>query len=280
MSPQSSFSQLTKNDRRKQWKLLKTKHSQVIKAAKLDFDLKLGPALDKYQAEVDKLTKLAAKTNLDTNQVQPVLETVWALRKIVPTYSAKVKTLADPAKKELAGLLQAIEADGEGWEMLASALRKQMPAAATKDERDAAEALLAPLDHVHGISQTIIKHGQVVQPIFVRGNPNPRPKAAALVSEFIEAARLAGAAAHQAANAASQVTAGSNYELFKSRAQALTGSLKRLRAVAQAFHDGWNMDADVMTMAPNIIDAVALNGNYLQILEYCDAALKRIAMLP
>ncbi len=33
MSPKSSFSELTKNDRRKQWKLLKTKHSQVIKAA-------------------------------------------------------------------------------------------------------------------------------------------------------------------------------------------------------------------------------------------------------
>ncbi len=205
---------------------------------------------------------------------------MWALRKIVPTYSSKVKTLADPAKKELAGLLQAIEADGEGLEVLASELRKQVPAAATKDERDAAQALLTPLDNVHKISQTVIKHGLVVQPIFARGNPSPRPKAAALVSEFIEAARLAGAAAHQAANAASQVTAGSNFELFKSRAQALTGSLKRLRAVAQAFHDGWDMDADVMTMAPNVISAVALNGNYAQIIEYCDGTLKRIAMLP
>jgi len=280
MSPKSSFSELTKNDRRKQWKLLKTKHSQAIKAAKLDFDLKLGPALDKYQAEVDKLTKLAAKTNLDTYQVQPVLEKVWALRKIVPSYSAKVKTLADPAKKELAGLLQAIEADGDGWEVLASELRKQAPAEATKEERDAAEALLTPLDHVHKMSLTIIKHAQVVQPIFERGTPNPRPAAAALVSEFIEAARLAGAAAHQAANAGSQVTAGSNYELFKSRAQALTGSVKRLRAVAQAFHDGWDMNADVMTMAPQIIDAVALNSNYEQIIEYCDGTLKRIAALP
>src|SRR6185436_20620860 len=45
-------------DRRKEWKALKTKHAAAIKASHVDFDSKLGPAIDTFEKLV---TKVAAE---------------------------------------------------------------------------------------------------------------------------------------------------------------------------------------------------------------------------
>jgi hypothetical protein len=275
----SNFKLLTKTDRRKQWKLLKSKHSKAISAAKLDFDLKLGPALDKYQTQVDKLTKLAATTELHTNQIQPVLLTVKPLKQIVASYRDKVKTLSEPAKKELTALLKAIDADGVAWTELAQALHSQRPTGPTAAQKAAANGVVITLDNLRSIAATIVTRGERARVSYAKAKPNPRPEAAALVSKLVEAARLAGPAAYELANAATQVAAGSNYALFKTQAKAAARLIQGLRKAAEAFHTAWNMDLDVHTVT-NDTDALALKGNYDQIISDCDYVLKLIGKLP
>ena len=275
----ASFSQLTKNDRRKQWKLLKSKHSKAISQAKLDFDLKLGPALDKYQTQVDKLIKLSAKTELHTNQIQPVLDTFTPLKTIVTSYRSKLTPLSEPAKKELTALLKAIEADGDSWTKLAVALQSQKPTAPTDAQKQAAAGLVITLDSIRSSALTIVTRGERATAMYKGANPQPRPVAAGLASQLVEAARLAGPAAHELANAAEQTAKGSNYELFKTRAKATARLLKRFRDAEQKFYDAWNITLDDHTVSSEA-DAIALKGNYEQIISDNDYALKLIGKLP
>ena len=275
----SNFKDLTKIDRRKQWKLLKTKHSKAISAAKLDFDQKFGPALDKFQAQVDKLTKLAATTNLNTNQIQPVLDTLKPLKTIAASYQSKAAALGDPAKKELTALLKAIQSDATSWEALAVALMSQMPAAATNAEAQAATELVHYLDEVRKMAHTYVTRGERAVVAYQTQPGNPRPEAAALASRVVEAARTAGPSAYEAANAAENVSGGTNYPLFKARATAAAPLILRLRKAADTFMAGWDFDAAVMTISGDV-DAMAMKGNYEQLKQYCDSALKLIKKLP
>ena len=275
----ASFKELTKTDRRKQWKDLKTKHSKAIAKAKLDFDLKLGPALDKYQTQVDKLAKLAATVELNSNQIEPVMNTLGPLETIVASYHDKVKTLDEPAKKELTALLTAIDTDGREWKQLAASLWSQMPTAPTDAQKVAARAFNVPTQNIRLMAVTIVTRGERATAFYTNNKPTARTAAAALASNMVAAARLVGPSAHELGDAASQVVAGSNYELFKTRAKAALGLLQRFKAAAEAFHAKWNIALDDMTIASDT-DAVALNGNYQQIVADCDHLIGLIAKLP
>ena len=277
LTPQ--FKDLTKTDRRKQWKLLKSKHSSAISKAKLDFDLKLGSALDKYQIQVDKLTQLAATTELNSNQIEPVLVTTRPLKTIVDSYHDKVKTLPDPAKKELTGLLAAIDADIHSWGQLAVTLQSATPSGPTNAQKAAAHALQIPLDNIRSMALTVVTRGERAKVSYEKGTPNPRPGAAALAGHMVETARLAGPSAHELANAATQVVAGSNYELLKKRATAVAGLVQRFRDAAHEFRTAWDFNSDVNTISADF-DAQALKSNYDQIIEYCDGVLALIHKLP
>jgi hypothetical protein len=275
----ASVKQLTKVDHRQQWKGLKSKHSKAIAKAKLDFDEKLGPALDKYQTAVDKLLKLSATTELVSNQVQPVLEAELALKKIVASYHDKVKTLEDPAKKEMTAFLAALEAECAGWEHLTMNTMAAPPKGTTDAQKAAARALAAVLDNIRSVSLTIVTRGERAKVMYEKYKPNPRPEAAALTGHLVESARQGGPAAHEVANAASQVVAGSNYELFKTRAKAAAVAIQRLKDAADEFEAGWSFSATPMTMASDT-DAAALHGNHTQLVADCDAALDLITKLP
>ena len=127
----------------------------------------------------------------------------------------------------------------------------------------------------------IVTRGERAKVSYEKSTPKPRPAAAALASHMVEAARLAGPSAHEAANAATQVVAGSNYELLKKRATAAAGLIQRFRDAAHEFHTAWNMDLDVdVFTVSSETDAAALNSNYAQIIEYCEGALALIHKLP
>ncbi len=110
---------LVKSDRRKEWTALKAKHQAAIAAKKLDFNAKLGPALDKYQLAVAAVTKLFVAEKLSQPAVQKALTAARPLEPIAQTYLGRVKGMGDPAEKELTAFLKAIVADCAGWEQVA-----------------------------------------------------------------------------------------------------------------------------------------------------------------
>ncbi len=280
MPPTSNYRQLMQTDRRKQWKDLKAKHSKAITKAKVNFDLKLGPALDKYQTQVDKLTKLSATTELSSMQVDPVYTASKALKTIVDSYHDKVKLLDEPARKELAALLTAIDNDCLSWEKLAVNTMGTLAKGTTDAQKKAAAGLQIPLDNIRAMSLTLVTRGERAHTFYLEFPQGPRKEAAELTSHVVEAARLAGPAAHELANAAGQVIAGSNYELFKTRAEAASHLVRRLRDAIHAFDAGWAFGATpVMTMAGDT-DAMALHGNHNQTVSDCDDVLNKIAHLP
>src|SRR4051794_9199488 len=67
------LARLVKTDRRKEWVALKARHKAAIAAKKLDFNAKLGPALDKYQLAVAAVTKFFVAEKLNQPAVQKVL---------------------------------------------------------------------------------------------------------------------------------------------------------------------------------------------------------------
>jgi hypothetical protein len=279
MPPLSEFKLLIKNDRRKQWKLLKTKHKAALAKAKLNFDLKFGPALDKHTANVGKLAQLAGKRELRDADIQPVFESASAMQKIVTAYQTKVQALPDPARKELLAFLKAIDADRQGWRELVLSLQSETSPAPTDAQRAAAQALVIPLDNIRSMSLTLVTRGQRATEAYRVNQPAPRPGAAVLVSAVVEAARLAGPAAHELATAADTAAGGKNYKFFKERAKAAVPVITRLRKAAANFDKNWDMNSDVMTISINV-DAQAVRQNFLQTAEYCDDVLAKVGKLP
>jgi len=273
----AKFADLTKVDRRKQWKGVKEKHSKTIKAAKLDFDQKLGPALDKYQTQVEKIVALSAKGEINTVQVQPVLEAAQGLEKIVESYTGMVKKLEEPAKKELGGVLAAIEGDIDSWKELAVAT-SGTPAKGTTDvQKAAAHEVMGILDNIRSMCLTIVTRGPRAKAMYEK---EKRPLGAKLTSQLVEAARLAGSASHELANAAQQVVAGSNYELFKARAKAAGPLIQKALDAENEFMAKWNINLDEHVIAGRDVDASALKGNYDQIKQDFANAVALLNKLP
>lgn len=115
---------LVKSDRRSQWTALKSKHGKAIAAKKLNFDAKLGPALDKYQEPVKAVDKLFAAEKVSQPAIQKVLAASQPLRNIAEDYLDRVKGLGDPAEKELTAFLKGVIADCTGWVQVSNMLEQ------------------------------------------------------------------------------------------------------------------------------------------------------------
>src|SRR5436190_8751550 len=107
--------QLKKPDRRAEWKQLKKKHDALITKAKVDFNQKFGPALDKYQSQIEALKKLSEKTEIQSMHTQGILTAGQAVESTVSNYKELVKKLDESAKREMTAFLTAVEADIQGW---------------------------------------------------------------------------------------------------------------------------------------------------------------------
>jgi hypothetical protein len=231
---QNQFAELFKNDRRKQWKLLKEKHKAPIAAAKINFDQKLGPVLDGYQAAVDKLTKLAAEKELSSDHIDPVRKAAAPLKSIIASYANTIKTLPDPAKKELAALLTAIGNDVKSWDAAAIATTGGQPHTISKDQEKNAVMLVNLVDaEIRPGCLMLVQRGPKAKAEYIKLNKAP---AVELTDDLIESARLAGSASHQLADLAAKSLDGKNYAIFQQRAKATEALLKNLKDAAQAFH--------------------------------------------
>ena len=271
------YANLTKTDRRKQWKGLKDKHSKAISKAKLDFDQKLGPALDKYQTQVDKLTQAAAKTEVTSTMVQPILDTTAPLKKTVPAYKDSVKKLDDPAKKEMSDLLTAIDHDVISWEELVLATMGTISKGTTDEQKKAAHSVITILDNIRSMCLMIITRGPRAVEAYKK--ENKRPLGISLASAMVESARSAGSASHELANAAQQVVAGTNYELFKARAKAADTLIQKSLDAAGAYKAKWKISLpDFINIGDT--DAKVLESNFVQIESDFTAAITLLHKLP
>ena len=246
---------LIKTDRRQQWKDLKTRHKAAIAKAKLDFDLKLGPALDKYQVQVDKVENIAKTAELQSYQVQAVMDAAAPLDKIIKSYQDKVKLLEEPARKELSALLKTIDADCALW--LKYVLSSPTSLGATASQKAAAGALCTDLSQIRGFAEITTTRGPRAQARYEAAKPVPNKAAAALASQLVAAARIAGPLAHKLTDQCGGAAEGKNYPLFKAQAEAAGLAIKRFQKASAAFHDAWG-DADHGVTWTSDVDASAL----------------------
>ena len=139
---------LVKSDRRKEWQALKSKHKQALAASKVDFNAKLGPALDKYQLAVAAVTKLFVAEKLNQPAVQKALYAARPLEPIAQNYLGRVKGLGDPAEKELTAFLKAVLTDCAGWEQVAVLFDQGDTPAMSAAQLAAVKELYGPLDRL------------------------------------------------------------------------------------------------------------------------------------
>jgi len=271
------YKALSKTNRRQQWKDLKNKHSKLIAKAKVDFDLKFGPTLDKYQVQVDLFNKQIAGHDVTPALVQPVLAAATAVKKIADSYRDKLKTVEDPAKKDMTAFLTALEADRHSWEKLADSTKGAVPQPVSLAQQRAALELVKPLDQVRATTLTIVTHGQRAKQAYEKAVP-ARKGAAALVGSLVTAASLTSPAAHELTLVASHVAGGRNYELLKHRASATAVQLQHLREAAKAFETHWDSDSNPSTLLQNA-DVIALHEGYDKLVAELDEALEHIHKL-
>ena len=141
---------LVKSDRRSQWSVLKSKHSKAISTKKIDFDGKLGPALDKFQVQVKAVDKLFAAEQVSQPAIQKLLTTSRPLRGIADYYLDKVKGLGNPAEKELTAFLKAVNGDCLGWEQVLDMLEETISARVSPAQMAAMKELYGLLDALSG----------------------------------------------------------------------------------------------------------------------------------
>ena len=110
-----------KTDRRKEWKALKTTHAAALKAGKVDFDAKLGAAIDKFELQVHKMAAQNFGKKSDTADWVKVGNAATQLAAIAKPYKTKVTNLPAPAKTAMTKFLNALEDDAEMWSAAAKA---------------------------------------------------------------------------------------------------------------------------------------------------------------
>jgi hypothetical protein len=110
-----------KTNRRKEWKALKTTHAAALKASKVDFDAKLGAAIDKFELQVTKMAAEEFGKKSDTQDWVKVGAAATQLTAIVKPYKTKVSNLPVPTKTAMTTFLKALEDDAEMWSEAAKA---------------------------------------------------------------------------------------------------------------------------------------------------------------
>lgn len=134
MAYPSALGKLVKSDRRREWKALKSKHSAAISASRINFDANLGPRLDKYQTVVDAVAKVFAKNALSEAAISKATELAGPVSQIADSYLDRVKTLPNPARKDLTEFLQALKDDYRNWVDAGELFRKKaVPTVTAKD---------------------------------------------------------------------------------------------------------------------------------------------------
>ena len=250
---------LAKSDRRAQWSALKSKHKQAIAAKKLNFDAKLGPALDKYQLQVKTVNKLFVAEKVSLPAIQKLLTTTRPLLPLTDHYLDKVKGLGNPAEKELTTFLATLRADCLGWEQVLDMFEQKAVPVVNSAQLNAVralyenlDALTAQLDNLRRSlpdAATDLKSAPKTWEIPSTYKGSLDAKAwRALVGVKAKAA-LEGTASLAASRAAAaqdinplltavkNFTAYSDYHTFKQRAQAVAaGSLPAFAQQAAAFH--------------------------------------------
>jgi soluble cytochrome b562 len=250
---------LVKADRRKQWKLLKAKHAKAIQASGIDFDSGFGKQLDKYQAQVDKVSKLAASGKLNRGgQLDALKQAATPLVTTTRKYHDKVKeskTLAAPAKKELSVLLKAVAADIKSWDEVADAVGlgrntyqyafdiAQVIEQILEGKEQPVALIVERAERLTGHFQGIVAANTLPPPYVADQNQKDdrlqAERFAALASRLDQAARLFSPALVEVLGLTRQVKDGKNFGIFMARSTAMEKLLARLVKTSQAFHDAW-----------------------------------------
>jgi hypothetical protein len=102
-------------DRRKEWRALKTKHAAAIKASRVDFDSKLGPAIDTFEKLVSKVAAEGYGEKGTTDDLRKLSAAGGKMAIVAREYKGKLDALPNPAKNELTTFLTALLADEQMW---------------------------------------------------------------------------------------------------------------------------------------------------------------------
>lgn len=267
---------LVKADRRKQWKLLKTKHAKVIKEKVVEFDSGFGKALDTYQAQVDKLAKLAARSEVKTAaQVRPVVAAAEPLLTIAFKYQTQVKAkLPDPAKKELSSFLSSVLTDAKGWKSLSDAL-----ASNAKDYSygEGVAGIIAQLmEYLEEPVKVIVERAGRAAEHYGDRSVERNTKFASLASKLYEAGRLFSPARLELQGLAVKASKGTNYKLFKTRAEAVGKLADRLHKASLAYKQAWDQQAPDDSASG---DGPALYKNHAELDRHYEILKLRVAEL-
>ena len=104
-----------KSDDRVAWGKVKTKYAKELKASKLKFTDKLGPALDKLVALELKDYKTPEQKTAVT---QAAARQAKVVKGLAQGYLDKIKGLGDPAEKDLRKQLEKIHTDAAFYDFL------------------------------------------------------------------------------------------------------------------------------------------------------------------
>jgi hypothetical protein len=108
-------------DRRKEWVALKKAHAANLKASKVDFDAKLGAAIDKFEVQVKKMATEDYGKKSTAKSWAAVATAASQLASVVHTYQGKLAALPGATKTQLGAFLKALAADADLWSTAAQA---------------------------------------------------------------------------------------------------------------------------------------------------------------
>jgi len=273
----TKLAHLVQVDHRRHWKDLKTKHAVAIKAAGLNFEQKLGPSLDKYETQIEALKRSANKGELTNAQIGPIKLLAAPLGRIAEGYVEQVKKLPDPAKKELLGLLTAIEADCKGWEHLV------LPAAAaemTEAQKEATKIITHQLAKLGDTWANNILKRLPSTLGYYEANTVKYPHAPAIINDLLQKGRATAPQARELSKMGALAEQGQNYPLFKSRAKAMLVGLKAYHDAAKEYHDAYAKSAQNGGIKTDkFIDSHALFGYCGDTIDYCNDIIEAINKL-
>lgn len=226
---------------------------------------------------MDKIESIVKTAELQSYQVQPVMDAAAPLDKIIKSYQEKVKLLDEPAKKELTTLLKSIDADCSQW--LKFVLSSPSGLGATAAQKAAADKLCTDLSLIRGFAEIAVKRGGRAEARYAAAKPTPNKAAATLTGQLVTSARIAGPLAHTLTDQCGDAAGGKNYPLFKSQAAVAAVAIKRFHKASAAFHAAWGDDDHGVTWTDDS-DAKALQNMHVSMNEMLTRVLSNIAKLP
>jgi hypothetical protein len=102
-------------NRHNEWAALKNKHAAAIKAAKIDFDARLGSAVDQFENRIKLVATAGYGAKATLQDLEKVSQAGLSASQVADSYKSKLSRLPDPAKKELTAFLTEIENDAQMW---------------------------------------------------------------------------------------------------------------------------------------------------------------------